>query len=68
MTIKETVSCALQLHLESPGPPSREDLQLHARLLAQIESACHDVYDIFFRLGVHERYKIISLKKIIYLL
>jgi len=63
LTIKETVSCALQLHLESPGPPSREDLQLHARLLAQIESACHDIYDIFFRLGVHERMSILALNR-----
>ena len=60
MTIKETVSCAVQLHLESEGPPSKEDLQLHSRLLAQIESACHDIHDTFFRLGVSEKMSILE--------
>ena len=60
LTIKETVSCAVQLHLESEGPPSKEDLQLHSRLLAQIESACHDIHDIFFRLQTSEKMSILE--------
>ena len=60
MTIKETVSCAVQLHLESEGPPSKDDLELHARLLKQIEKACLDIHDIFFSISVRDRMIIIS--------
>jgi centrosomal protein CEP110 len=62
-TIQESVSCAVQLHLESEGPPSRADLDLHARLLAQLESACHSLHDIFFRLGIPERMAILALNR-----
>ena len=33
----------------SDGPPTRSDLDLHARLLAQLESACQSVHNIFFK-------------------
>ena len=62
-TIKETVSCAVQLHLESEGPPSRDDLQLHSRLLKQIEKACLDIHDIFFKISVQDRMTIITLNR-----
>ena len=60
MTIKETVSCAVQLHLESEGPPSQDDLQLHSRLLKQIEAACLDIHNIFFQLRVPDQLTIIA--------
>ena len=63
LTIKETVSCAVQLHVEAAGPPSKEDLQLHQRLLAQIESACHSLHDIFFRLSSADQMNIISVNR-----
>ena len=63
-TIKETVACAVNLHLESgSSPPSREDLQLHARLLAQIESACQSLHNIFFGLSTAERMNILALNR-----
>ena len=60
MTIKETVSCAVQLHLESEGPPSQDDLQLHSRLLKQIEAACLDIHNIFFQLRLPDQMTIIA--------
>ena len=63
MTIKETVSCAVQLHLESEGPPSKDDLELHSRLLKQIEKACLDIHDIFFNISVRDRMMIIALNR-----
>jgi len=63
-TIRETVACAVQLHSESGGsPPSKEDLQLHSRLLAQIEAACQALHDIFFRLDTAQRMAILSLDR-----
>lgn len=62
-TIRETLACAIQLHLEMKGPPSRQDLELHGRLLAQLESACQAVHQIFFRLGIPERMAIIALDR-----
>ena len=62
-TIQESVACAVQLHLESEGPPSQADLDLHSRLLAQLESACHSVHDIFFRLTISERMTILALNR-----
>ena len=65
-TIKETVACAVNLHLESGDsdrPPSREDLQLHSRLLAQIESACQSLHNIFFGLNTAERMNILALNR-----
>ena len=63
-TIKEAVACAVQLHTESGGePPSKEDLQLHARLLAQIESACQALHNIFFTMDTAERMRILALNR-----
>ena len=64
-TIKETVACAVNLHLESGAtPPSREDLQLHSRLLAQIESACQSLHHIFFELSTAERMNLLALNRV----
>ena len=54
-TIRETLSCAVQLHMEAGGAPNKQELDLHARLLAQLEAACADVHYIFFDLTVGER-------------
>jgi len=62
-TIRETISCAVRLHLESEGPPSRQDQDLHDRLLVQLDSACLSVHRIFFDLGVPERMSIIALDR-----
>jgi len=62
-TIRETISCAVRLHLEADGPPSQQDQDLHGRLLVQLESACHSVHRIFFDLGVPERMSIIALDR-----
>ena len=64
-TIKETVACAVNLHLESgTTPPTREDLQLHSRLLAQIESACQSLHNIFFGLTTAERMNLLALNRV----
>jgi len=62
-TIRETLACAVRLHLEIEGAPSRQDLELHGRLLAQLESACQSVHHIFFKLGIPERMSIIALDR-----
>ena len=63
-TIKETVACAVQLHTEAGGePPSKEDLQLHSRLLAQIESACQSLHNIFFKMDTAERMAVLALNR-----
>merc|ERR1711953_901989 len=64
-TIKETVACAVNLHLESGAtPPSREDLQLHSRLLARIESAYQTLHHIFFTLSTAERMNLLALNRV----
>ena len=59
-TIRETLSCAVQLHLEAGGAPNKQELDLHARLLAQLEAACADVHHIFFGLTVGERMALLA--------
>ena len=54
-TIRETLSCAVQLHMEAGGAPNKQELDLHARLLAQLEAACSDVHHVFFGLTMGER-------------
>jgi len=59
-TIRETLSCAVQLHMEAGGAPNKQELDLHARLLAQLEAACADVHHIFFGLTVGERMALLA--------
>ena len=59
-TIRETLSCAVQLHMEAGGAPNKQELDLHARLLAQLEAACADVHHIFFSLSVGERMTVLA--------
>ena len=59
-TIRETLSCAVQLHHEAGGAPNKQELDLHARLLAQLEAACADVHHIFFGLTVGERMALLA--------
>ena len=59
-TIRETLSCAVQLHMEAGGAPNKQELDLHARLLAQLEGACADVHHIFFGLTVGERMALLA--------
>merc|ERR1719494_563848 len=59
-TIRETLSCAVQLLLEAGDAPNKQELDLHARLLAQLEAACADVHHIFFGLTVGERMALLA--------
>ena len=59
-TITETLACAVQLHHEAEGKPSKQELELHARLLAQLEAACVEVHHIFITLPVKERMQILA--------
>jgi len=59
-TIQETLSCAVQLHLEATGTPGKQDVELHARLLAQLETACRQIHDIFFRIDTTQRMALLA--------
>jgi len=54
-TIKDTLTCAVVLHNDARGLPSRQDLALHARLLAQLEASCNQLHQVFFELGTVEK-------------
>jgi len=62
-TIRETIACAVRLHLDIDGAPSEQDVYLHSRLLAQLEAACHSIHQIFFELPCKERMSIIALDR-----
>ena len=59
-TIAETLACAVQLHLEAGAGPSKQELDLHSRLLAQLEAACAKIHHIFFTLTTSQRMKLIA--------
>ncbi|XP_065558516.1 uncharacterized protein LOC136026142 [Artemia franciscana] len=62
-TIKETSSCLVRLHQETPmktGKPSQQDIDLHKRLLQQLTSAFHAFHDAFFKTTIAERMHIIA--------
>ena len=59
-TIRETLSCAVQLHMEAGSAPNKQELDLHARLLAQLEAAVADVHYLFFGLSVGERMALLA--------
>ena len=59
-TIRETLSCAVQLHMEAGAAPNKQELDLHARLLAQLEAAVADVHYLFFGLSVGERMALLA--------
>ncbi|XP_026479147.1 uncharacterized protein LOC113385507 [Ctenocephalides felis] len=56
--IRETLLCALKLHGE--GGIKTTDADLHRRLIQQLNSACHELHDIFFKTTVAERMRMIS--------
>jgi hypothetical protein len=60
-TVRETLACAVQLHREATGAaPGRQELELHARLLAQLEAACAQLHHIFFGLDTPGRMALLA--------
>lgn len=62
-TIKDTLECALRLHVEPhicSGLVTPQDVELHQRLITQLTSACHELHDVFFDIPVSERMQLIS--------
>lgn len=62
-TIKDTLECALRLHVEPhicKGLVTQQDVELHQRLITQLTSACHELHDVFFSIPLSERMQLIS--------
>jgi hypothetical protein len=62
--MKDTMNMALLLHQETrarPRPVSKQDLDLHRRLLQQLNADCASLHDIFFSLGTAEKMSLLAL-------
>jgi len=57
--IKETLCLAVNLH-EQPPPLSMADVELHGRLIQQLDQSLFQLHSLFFELSTSEQLKIIS--------
>merc|ERR1711983_706360 len=60
-SMKDTLNIALQLHRETKDYPSLEDVQLHSRLLHQLQKESLALHDIFFKYSTAQRMNILKL-------
>ena len=59
-SMKDTMNIALQLHREAKQYPTIEDVQLHSRLLQQLQRESHAFHDIFFKYAVQQKMSILK--------
>ena len=59
-SMKDTMNIALQLHREAKNYPTLEDVQLHSRLLQQLQRESHAFHDIFFKYSVQQKMSILK--------
>jgi centrosomal protein CEP110 len=60
-TIRDTTQELINLNLELPEREvTQEDVSLHSRLIAQLESACRRYYDIFMNCSKKEQMNMIA--------
>jgi hypothetical protein len=57
--IKETLCLAVNLH-EQPPPLSQADIELHGRLIQQLDLSLNELHHIFFEISQNERLKMIG--------
>jgi len=57
--IRDTLAAALQLHAESSTSITGADVDLHRRLLQQINRHCQEMHRVFFKMPTEERMRII---------
>ena len=62
-SMKDTMNIALQLHRETKDYPSLEDVQLHSRLLHQLQKESLALHDIFFKYSTAQRMNILHYAK-----
>ena len=60
-SMKDTMNIALQLHRETKDYPSLEDVQLHSRLLHQLQKESVALHNIFFKYTTVQRMNILRL-------
>ena len=61
--MEDITKIALQLHREAHQFPKMEDVQLHARLLHQLQRECQSFHEIFFKYSPQQRMSIIRLDR-----
>jgi hypothetical protein len=62
-SMKDIMSIALQLHREGQQYSRLEDVQLHSRLLQQLQRESHSFHDIFFKYAPRQKMNIIRLDR-----
>lgn len=58
-SMRDIMNIALQLHQEGTAAPRAEDVQLHARLLHQLQKESHSFHDVFFKYNTEQKMSII---------
>jgi centrosomal protein CEP110 len=57
--IKETLGLAINMH-EQPPPLSMADIELHGRLIQQLDQSLNELHSVFFELPCNEQLRIIA--------
>lgn len=57
--IKETLCLAINLH-EQPPPLTIADIELHGRLIQQLDQSLNELHSLFFELPCNDQLKIIA--------